>query len=81
MKKAIVIFSITSDIGGYIAEHFYKKNFDVYGTFRKDSSLIKLKTTMPNGKFYKCDASQSDSIDNAKKEISFFFSETELYES
>ena len=25
---------------------------------------------MPNGKFYKCDASQSDSIDNALKQIS-----------
>ena len=69
-EKINSYFSITSDIGGYIAEHFYKKNFDVYGTFRKDISLTNLKATMPKGKFYKCDASQSDSIDYALKQIS-----------
>ena len=70
MKKSIICFSITSDIGSFIATHFYSKNFDVYGTYRKEDSLKLLKTKMPKGNFYKCDAESSQSIDNAIKEIS-----------
>ena len=69
MKKSIVLFSITSDIGGYIAKHFYNKNYEVFGTYRKESSLHELKKIMPRGKFYKCDAEDSCSIDNAIKQI------------
>ncbi len=70
MKKSIIVFSITSDIGGYIAKHYYDKNYNVYGTYRKDNSLKELKTIMPNGKYYKCDAEDSKSIDIAIEHIS-----------
>ncbi len=70
MNKSIVVFSITSDIGEFIARHFYNKNFKVFGTFRKESSLKRLNEIMPQGKFYKCDASNSESIDYALKQIS-----------
>tara|TARA_B100000212_G_C27336259_1_gene516970 strand:- start:143 stop:976 length:834 start_codon:yes stop_codon:yes gene_type:complete len=70
MSKKIVLFSITSDIGTYIAKHFYKKNYEVYGTYRNKNSLIHLKELMPKGKFYQCDAANSKSIDSALTKIS-----------
>ena len=67
--KVIILFSITSDIGLFIAKHYYSKNYKVIGTYRKESSLKDLKNCIPNGSFYKCDASDPTSIERATKEI------------
>ena len=67
--KTIILFSITSDIGLFIAKQYYAKNYKVIGTYRKDNSLKDLKNCMPKGSFYKCDASDKTSIDRATKDI------------
>ncbi len=67
--KTIILFSITSDIGLFIAKHYYTKNYKVIGTYRKENSLKNLKNSLPNGSFYKCDASDPSSIDKATREI------------
>ena len=69
MAKSIIIFSITSDIGLNVAKFYYKKNFKVYGTYRKKDSLNNLKKHLPGSFFYKCDGYDPRSIDLATEEI------------
>ncbi len=69
MKKSIVILSVTSDIGLYIAKYYYNQGYKVYGTYRKKESLASLKKDLPEGYFFQCDAQNRNSIDTAAKQI------------
>ncbi len=72
-KKSLIVFSITSDIGRFVAKKYQDKGYIIYGTYRKEESLNGLKVDFPEGHFYICDASNPDSIDHAtsliKKDI------------
>ena len=70
-KKNRIILSISSDIGYYLANDWFSKNFSVIGTYRKKNEKIKELESLGAKVFY-CDLKKNKSVDSVSKKISKF---------
>lgn len=60
--KSVFILSISSDIGKNLAKEYLSRGWEVYGTYRKPSSLLELSIELPGAVLYQCDISIPNSI-------------------
>lgn len=66
----VIILSITSDIGFFIAKQYSLLGAEIYGTYRSSHDLSRLKDEIPNVHLFYCDFSSTSSIDEASECLS-----------
>jgi NAD(P)-dependent dehydrogenase (short-subunit alcohol dehydrogenase family) len=60
--KTVFILSISSDIGKNLAKEYLSRGWEVYGTYRNPSALLKLSIELPGAVLHQCDISIPNSI-------------------
>ncbi len=69
-ERAVVVFSLTSDIGLHVALRYRERGFKVYGTYKSSSGKEQILNSIPDAKLYYCDANSFSSVDEAVQLIS-----------
>ena len=73
----ILILSVTSDIGLYLAKKYHAEGHSIYGTYRSRANIERIKRDIPGIRLVYCDFEDGNCIDRAAEDI---MSESSLWD-